>query len=123
MATTKKDLINRIAESTGCTHIHTKAVVQEFFKEIISELAKGNRLEFRDFGVFATRTSPARTTQNPRTLERVEVPARRRVAFKPGKLMKLRLNGSRQARHSNSQRQGHDPRSRRKAHSGALGGA
>ena len=100
MATTKKDLINRIAESAGCTHVHVKAVVQEFFNEIISELAKGNRLEFRDFGVFDTKTTPARTTQNPKTLEKVEVPAKRRVAFKPGRLMRQGVNGSRRTKHS-----------------------
>jgi len=100
MATTKKDLINRIAESAGYTHVHVKAVVQEFFNEIISGLAKGNRLEFRDFGVFETKTSPARTAQNPKTLEKVEVPARRRVVFKAGRLMREGVNGSRRTKHS-----------------------
>ena len=98
--TTKKDLINRIAESAGCTQVHVKTVMQEFFKEIISELAKGNRLEFRDFGVFETKTSPARTAQNPKTLEKVEVPARRRVVFKAGRLMREGVNGSRRTKHS-----------------------
>ncbi len=88
MATTKKDLINRIAEGAGCTHVHVKAVVQKFFNEIISELAKGNRLEFRDFGVFETRTTPARIAEYPKTLEKVPLPARCRAAFKPGKLMR-----------------------------------
>lgn len=86
--TTKKDLVNRIAESAGCTHVHVKAVVQEFLNEIIAELAKGNRLEFRDFGVFETKTFPARTAQNPKTLEKVEVPAKRKVVFRAGRLMK-----------------------------------
>lgn len=95
--TTKKDLINRIAEDAGCTHVHVKAVVQEFFNEIIHELAKGNRLEFRDFGVFETRISRARAAQNPKTLEKVEVPAKRRVVFKPGRLMRDGLNGNRPA--------------------------
>jgi nucleoid DNA-binding protein len=99
MATTKKDLINRIAENAGCAQVHVKAVVQEFFDEIICELAKGNRLEFRDFGVFETRTSPARTAQNPKTLEKIDVPARRRVVFKPGRLMREGVNGSRRTMH------------------------
>jgi nucleoid DNA-binding protein len=92
MATTKKDLINRIAERAGCTHVHIEAVVQEFFNEIIHELAKGNRLEFRDFGVFETRTTPPRMAQNPKTLEKIHVPARRRVVFKAGRAVKERLN-------------------------------
>ena len=99
MATTKKDLINRIAESAGCTQVHVKAVVQDFLDAIISELAKGNRLEFRDFGVFKTKTTPARTAQNPKTLKKVAVPAKRRVVFKPGRLMREGVNGSRRTKH------------------------
>jgi nucleoid DNA-binding protein len=48
-------------------------------------------LEFRDFGVFETRTRAARVAQNPKTLERVEVPAKRTVKFKMGRLMKENL--------------------------------
>jgi nucleoid DNA-binding protein len=48
-------------------------------------------LEFRDFGVFETRTRAARTAQNPKTLERVEVPAKRTVKFKMGRLMRENL--------------------------------
>ena len=91
---TKKDLIDRIAESTGTRQTFVKAVVQAFLGEIISALTTGNRLEFRDFGVFATKTTPARMAQNPRTLKKVEVPAKRRVVFKPGRLMREGLNSS-----------------------------
>ena len=91
----KKDLIERIAESTGTKQAITKRVVQQFLDEIISELAQGNRLEFRDFGVFETKTTPARTAQNPRTLKKVQVPAKRRVVFRTGRMMKEGLNGKR----------------------------
>jgi integration host factor subunit beta len=93
MATTKKDLVNRIAERTGAKQVLVKAVVLQVLDEITVELAKGNRLEFRDFGVFETKTRPARIAQNPRTLEKVEVPAKRRIAFKPGRLMREGVNG------------------------------
>jgi len=93
MATTKKHLTNRIAENTRTRQVLVKAVVQQFFDDVIAELAKGNRLEFRDFGVFDTKTTPARTAQNPKTLEKVEVPAKRRVVFKPGRLMREGVNG------------------------------
>lgn len=91
---TKKDMIDRIAESTGTRQTLAKAVVQAFFDEITSELTRGNRLEFRDFGVFDTKITPARTAQNPRTQKKVEVPAKRRVVFKPGRLMREGLNGN-----------------------------
>jgi len=54
-------------------------------------LSEDNRLEFRDFGIFETRTRAARVAQNPKTLERVEVPAKRTVKFKMGRLMKENL--------------------------------
>jgi nucleoid DNA-binding protein len=93
VAITKKNLIDRIAESTGTQHVLAKRVVQHLLDEITSELAKGNRLEFRDFGVFETKTTPARMAQNPRTLKKIEVPAKRRVVFRAGSMMKEGLNG------------------------------
>ena len=66
---------------------------RQFFDEIVSELAQGNRLEFRDFGVFEIKATSARTAQNPKTLEKVAVPAKHRVVFKPGRLMREGMNG------------------------------
>ncbi|HEY7089576.1 MAG TPA: HU family DNA-binding protein [Tepidisphaeraceae bacterium] len=92
MATiTKKELIDRIADSTGGRRVQVKKVVQQFLDEIVNELGKGNRLEFRDFGVFETKLRKARRAQNPKTLEPVEVPEKRTVKFKVGRLMKQRL--------------------------------
>src|SRR5690349_22260291 len=92
MATiTKKELIDRIADSTGGRRVQVKKVVQQFLDEIIAELGKGNRLEFRDFGVFETKVRKARKAQNPKTLEPVEVPEKRTVKFKVGRLMKAKL--------------------------------
>ena len=92
MATiTKKELIDRIAESSNSRRVLVKKVVQQFLDEIVAELGRGNRLEFRDFGVFETKLRKARKAQNPKTLEPVEVPEKRTVKFKVGRLMKQRL--------------------------------
>ena len=92
MATiTKKELIDRIADGTGGKRVQVKKIVQQFLDEIVAELGKGNRLEFRDFGVFETKLRKARKAQNPKTLEPVEVPEKRTVKFKVGRLMKQRL--------------------------------
>jgi integration host factor subunit beta len=93
MATiTKKELIDRIADGIpGGRRVQVKRVVQQFLDEIITELGKGNRLEFRDFGVFETKLRKARKAQNPKTLEPVEVPEKRTVKFKVGRLMKQKL--------------------------------
>jgi integration host factor subunit beta len=89
----KKELVDRIAQSHQAKHALVKATVQSLLDEIISELAKGNRLEFRDFGVFEVKEQAARTAQNPKTLGRIEVPAKRRVKFKMGRIMKEKLSG------------------------------
>jgi len=96
---TKKELIDRIAEKSTYKRVVVKRIIQNFLDEIVSELGNGNRLEFRDFGVFESKQRAARTAQNPKTLERVSVPPKRTVKFKVGRLMKLRLTSaqSRQA--------------------------
>jgi integration host factor subunit beta len=92
MATiTKKELIDRIADNASQRRVQVKRVVQQFLDEIVNELGKGNRLEFRDFGVFETKIRKARKAQNPKTLEPVEVPEKRAVKFKVGRLMKQKL--------------------------------
>src|ERR1041385_2256603 len=92
MATiTKKELIDKIAEKAGTRRVQVKKVIQQFLDEIVDELGKGNRLEFRDFGVFETKLRKARKAQNPKTLEPVAVPEKRTVKFKVGRLMKQRL--------------------------------
>ena len=90
---TKKDLVDRIAEKTQCKHVIAKTVVQQFLDEITTELANNNRLEFRDFGVFEVRERAARVAQNPKTLERIHVPAKRKVKFKMGRIMREGMTG------------------------------
>ena len=89
---TKKELIDRIAKNTQAKRVVVKRIVQNFLDEMVNELAEGNRLEFRDFGVFETRTRAARVAQNPKTLERIPVPAKKTVKFKMGRLMKQKLS-------------------------------
>jgi integration host factor subunit beta len=90
---TKKELVHRIADQTGVTKVVAKDVIQSFLNSIINELAEGNRLEFREFGVFESRERAARLAQNPRTLEKVPVPAKRIVKFKVGRLMRKKVAG------------------------------
>ena len=89
---TKQDFVDTIAERSGIKQSTIKTVIQSFLDEIISETAKGNRLEFRDFGDFEVRETAPRMAQNPKTLEPVEVPAKRIVKFKMGRLMRVGMN-------------------------------
>ena len=93
MATiTKKELIDRICETQGYKRTLVKRVVQSFLDSIIQELSSGNRLEFRDFGVFESRTRASRDAQNPKTMDKVHVPSKRTVKFKIGRVLKMRLH-------------------------------
>jgi integration host factor subunit beta len=89
---TKKDLIDRIADQTQQKRSTVKRTVQAFLDHMINELGKGHRLEFRDFGVFEIRERAPRVAQNPKTLERVDVPKKKTVKFKVGRLMKASLD-------------------------------
>lgn len=88
---TKKDLIEKVADVTGQSRSAVKRTIQVAFDHIVDELAEGNRLEFRDFGVFVAKFRPGRIAQNPKTLEPVYVPPRRTVKFKPSRSMRDRL--------------------------------
>ncbi len=95
MATvTKKELIDRIADGESCKRSLVKRVIQTFLDNIVEELANGNRLEFRDFGVFESKVRASRQAQNPKTLDKVRVPSRRTVKFKVGRSMKERLHAA-----------------------------
>ncbi len=90
---TKKEIAYRIAEQTGLKKVVIKRIIQGFIDEIIGELAQGNRLEFREFGVFEIKERAARRARNPRTGVPVTVPAKKVVHFKAGRLMKERVQG------------------------------
>ena len=75
MATvTKKELVDRLAERLGEKSVVVKQIIQQFLDEIILNLSGGNRLEFRDFGVFSVQQVAARSGQNPKTMEKVQIP-------------------------------------------------
>ena len=91
--TTKREIAERVAQRTGHAQVAVKQVVQTLFDEIDNELAAGNRLEFRDFGVFKVVVRKARAGRNPKTGTMVAVPAKRVVTFKMGKVMKEKISG------------------------------
>lgn len=94
---TKKELIDRIADATGVKRVVVKKIVQSFLDNVIVELGRGNRLEFRDFGVFEVKHRAARIAQNPKTLKKVKVPPKQTVKFKPGRLMKQTMSSAAEA--------------------------
>lgn len=90
-ATTKRDLIKRVAAETSTPRPLTRQIVQQFLDDIVDELASGHRLEFRDFGVFEVKRRKPRVARNPRTGAPIQIPAKTVVHFKQGRLMRERV--------------------------------
>jgi nucleoid DNA-binding protein len=88
---TKKDIILKVSDETNLKQIDVKQVVQKTFDYIIEALARGEKIELRNFGVFKTKQRKNRTGRNPRTGEIVPVPSRKVVVFKPGLEMKKKI--------------------------------
>ena len=90
---TKKEIVATIAEEIGLTQLKTKEIVQKTFDAIVATLVRDGRIELRNFGVFEVKRRAPRKARNPRTGDKVFVPAKNVVTFKPGKEMeeKVRL--------------------------------
>ena len=88
---TKKEIVRQISEEIGLTQLKTKEIVQKTFKAIVDTLLREKRIELRNFGVFEVKRRKARKARNPRTGERVDVPPKNVVTFKPGKEMEERV--------------------------------
>ena len=86
---TKRELVVRISSETGFTQQQVFSVLQRMLDYITEALAKGDTVEFRDFGVFEIKTRKPRIGRNPNKPEiDVSIPARKVVKFKAGKQMK-----------------------------------
>jgi len=90
---TKKEIVKAISEQTGLTQLETKRIVQMTFDAIVETLvtSKERRIELRNFGVFEVKRRAARKARNPRTGDKVDVPEKYVVTFKPGKEMEERV--------------------------------
>ncbi len=88
---TKKDIVRTISEEIGLTQFQTKEIVQKTFNAIVETLVEGVRIELRNFGVFEVKRRAPRKARNPRTGDKVFVPEKYVVTFKPGKVMEQRV--------------------------------
>ena len=88
---TKKEIVRQISERLDLTQLKTKEIVQQTFDAIVKTLLEDGRIELRNFGVFEVKRRKARKARNPKTGERVDVPPKNVVTFKPGKEMEERV--------------------------------
>src|SRR5258707_7608372 len=84
---TKKEIVKKISEDIGLTQLKTKDIVQRTLDAIIHTLVSEGRIELRNFGVFEVKRRAPRKARNPRTGDKVYVPSKNVVTFKPGKEM------------------------------------
>jgi integration host factor subunit beta len=84
---TKKEIVKKISEDIGLTQLKTKDIVQRTLDAIIHTLVLEGRIELRNFGVFEVKRRAPRKARNPRTGDKVYVPSKNVVTFKPGKEM------------------------------------
>jgi nucleoid DNA-binding protein len=92
MTLTKRDLVVRISEETGLIQQQVLDVVQKTLDYIAESLAKGEKVELRNFGVFEVKVRKARIGRNPNSPAKdVPIPKRSVVKFKPGKEMRIEV--------------------------------
>ena len=89
---TKKEIVKKISEDLSQTQLLVKDIVQRTFDAIIDALGTEGRIELRNFGVFKVNTRAPRMARNPKTGDRVPVPQKKVVCFKPGKEMEQKIH-------------------------------
>lgn len=85
---TKKDIVLQVAADTRLKQVDVKKAFQRVLDVVVAALSRGETVELRNFGIFKVKTRKGRTGRNPRTGEKVPVPPKKVVVFKPGLIMK-----------------------------------
>ena len=91
---TKADLIDEVSRLTELTRKDSEVIVETIFESVVRSLRAGDKIEIRGFGSFRTRQRKPRVGRNPKTGDRVEVPAKKIPFFKPSKELKDMVNNS-----------------------------
>jgi integration host factor subunit beta len=89
---TKADLVDKVTSLGDLTRRDGEVIVDTLFESVIGALKTGDKIEIRGFGSFRTRQRNARTGRNPKTGEKVDVPAKRVPYFKPSKELRDMVN-------------------------------
>ena len=90
---TKSELAGILARDLGMTRVQARKAVDALFNGLRDALQQGGRIEIRGFGAWTVKATNSKpNARNPRTGEVVAVPARRKVAFKPGQIIREALS-------------------------------
>ncbi|KGN81861.1 MULTISPECIES: HU family DNA-binding protein [unclassified Porphyromonas] len=85
----KTEFIARVAEKAGLTKVDAQKAVNAFADVVAEQLKKGDKVALLGFGTFSVNDKPARTGINPKTKEKINIPARKAVKFKPGSALEI----------------------------------
>ena len=88
----KKDLIDLVVEYHQMQKKQAEGIVDILFQEMVRALEKGEEVRITDFGTFKQAERAARTGRNPKTGEKIEIPAKKTITFKISKALKEKLN-------------------------------
>ncbi|MCL5980285.1 integration host factor subunit alpha [Acidithiobacillus sulfuriphilus] len=94
MAITKAEIVDMLFEKMGLNKREAKSIVEAFFDEIRSNLAKGEEVKLSGFGNFTLREKNPRPGRNPKTGVEITITARRVVTFHASQKLKAYVNGS-----------------------------
>ena len=112
MAMTRANLVERLALCADISKRDADAVVRTVFEAMSQALARGDRIEMRDFGVFSVRQREPREGRNPQTGEAVPVAAKKALHFRAGRRLVQLVNGDPEALAAFREQQ-HEQRRRR----------
>lgn len=84
----KQTLIEAIAENSGLTKTDSEKALNGFTNAITKSLKKGKEVRLVGFGTFAVAHRKETVGRNPRTGEKIKIPASKQPKFKPGKIFK-----------------------------------
>ena len=89
---TKAELVSKIASEGGITKSQAEKAVDGFVPTVAGALASGNKITLMGFGTFNVGSRSQREGRNPRTGEKIKIPASKVVKFKAGKILSLYLD-------------------------------
>lgn len=94
---TKLEVANSLRERTGISQRQAVDALELFLDSVKAALKEGNKVSLVGFGTFLIKTKEARNGRNPRTGEKIRIPPKSVIVFKPGKEFRDQINHTKSA--------------------------
>lgn len=89
---TKAEIVTKLAQRTGMNRKDAVAALEIFLDSIKDALKEGEKVSLVGFGTFYVKQKNPRNGRNPRTGQRIQIPAKQIATFKPGKAFRMLVN-------------------------------